>query len=459
MNKKIKQSLGGIVLLALLLSLVLGSLSSCGFLFNRYVAESKDELLENIDALSSGDGKDREFVYQYLSDLGVPRFDGTKFLYFEIYVDSYFAYCELPDKRTHAVMAATAFAEEYYDEINLGSEAAVTSALLSSFINALGDPYAIYRDPVVTEDFDGYMSGSFGGIGVMIEYNHDDESLMISSVLAGSPAERAGVQKGDYIYAIDGTTVEEIGYLYAVDLIKGEIGSTVELTLLRGEELITIPIVRDVVEETSVIYSIDEEENIGYVAVTIFKSNTAEQFRKAIDDLTKAGVKGIIFDLRDNPGGYVSAACDMISYLIPSGHTIVSYEYKNDPLLSPTVIKSLNDGLSDHTVDLPMVVITDQNTASAAEIFTAAIRDYRDKGLLDATIVGTTTYKKGVVQRSFDYTDGSSITITIAYYNPPSGVNFHGVGIEPDVYVEYLPTEDTQLSAAVIELKKLINAN
>ena len=468
MNKNVKQNLARLLVLVLLLSIILGTLSSC-FSFKRYVAGSKDELASNIALAAEGRGKDREFVYQYLSDFGVPRFDGTKFLYFEIYVDSYFNYCEAPEKRAHAVMTATAFVEEYYDEINLAGESEVTAALLDCYIDALGDPYAIYREPAAAEDFDNYMSGEFGGIGVMIEYNHTDETLLISSVLPGSPAEKAGVLKGDYIYAVDGATVEEIGYLYAANLIKGEVGSTVELTVLRGEELVTMPIVRAVIEDVSVQYSVTED-NLGYVYISSFKSNTADQFKEAIDSLTKTGVDGLIFDLRGNGGGYVQTACDMISYLIPSGHTIVSYQYK--PLLEmSTSVKSQIDGLTDHTVDLPIVVITDENTASSSEIFTSAIRDFRNEGLLNATIVGTTTYKKGVMQRSFYYTDGSSITMTIAYYNPPSGVNFHGVGITPDVYVElpepeldaetgkYLPVEDTQLDAAVTELKKLINAN
>ena len=289
--------------------------------------------------------------------------------------------------------------------------------------------------------------------------------------------EAAGLKVGDFIYAVEGVTIEEIGYRNAVYHIRGEIGTSVEITLLRGDDYVTVEAVRDTVEERNVDYTFDEETEIGYVQIVSFKDNTFDQFKKSVDALEELGAKGIIFDLRGNPGGYVYSVCDVISYLIPTGQTIVSYQYKG---LTLTELKSEADGKVDvegvtvdydHEIKVPIVVICDEYTASAGEIFTAAVRDYRNEGMLNATIVGVTTYKKGIMQNSYTYSaDGSSVTFTVAYYNPPCGINYHGIGVSPDVTVElpeperdpetgdFLPVEDTQLDAAFTELEKLINA-
>ena len=301
------------------------------------------------------------------------------------------------------------------------------------------------------------MSGKFGGIGVMVEYNDADESIMINTVYPGSPAEAAGVKVGDFIHAVDGKTVSELGYNNAVNYVRGEIGTTVELTLLRDGELVTVTATRAEVEEINVDYGIDEESNIGYVQIVSFKDNTFSQFKNAIDALEVAGVSGIIFDLRNNPGGYVDSVVSVISYLIPDGNTVMSYQYKGkDPIELVA-----DDGETDHIVDLPFVVICNEYTASAGEIFTAAIRDYRNEGILNATIVGTTTYKKGIMQNSYYYPfDPSTVTLTVAYYNPPCGENYHGIGVTPDRVVELDESGvDLQLNAALEEIKTLINAN
>lgn len=448
--------------LLLVLVLILSTLSSC--IFFRKPAGSKEEIIDNIESSTTS----RKSVYQYLADWGVPAFDYTKFLYFEDKVNKNYVYNEIPDVKEHARLTAYAFLEYFYDKTDLDDQTDVTDALLTCYVAALGDPYSLYREPVASSDFNTNMSGKFGGIGVMIEYDHTNETLMVSSIFIGSPAEIAGVKVGDYIHAIDGRTVEEIGYLNAVDYVRGEIGTYVELTLLRDGEYVTVSVKRDIVEEINVSYEIDEETNFGYVQIVSFKDNTFAQFKKAIDALEDAGVSGIIFDLRGNPGGYVDSVCDVLSYLLPTGYTVMSYVYKGD---SKVERKTRDDGGADHTVNLPMVVICDENTASAGEIFTAAVRDYRNDKLLSATIVGTTTYKKGIMQSGFSYLDGSTVTLTTAFYNPPCGINYHGIGVTPDVYVElpeaeldpetgkYLPVDDTQLEAATEELKKLVNAN
>ena len=301
------------------------------------------------------------------------------------------------------------------------------------------------------------MSGKFGGIGVIVEYNHDEESIMVGTVYIDSPADKAGIKSGDYIYAIDGKTVEELGYLNAVYYVRGEIGSEVELTLIRNGEYVTVTAVREEVEEINIDYELDEESKIGYIQIVQFKDNTYDQFVKAIDYMEANGAKGIVFDLRNNPGGYLHSVTDVISYLIPSGNTVVSYQYKGK---GKTVYTTGSDGFKgDHVVDLPFVVICNEYTASAGEIFTAALRDYDEQGLLSATIVGTRTFAKGIMQNTYYYIDQSSITMTVAYYDPPSGVNYHGTGVTPDVVVENTDSQvDLQLEAAYSEMQKLLIA-
>jgi carboxyl-terminal processing protease len=302
------------------------------------------------------------------------------------------------------------------------------------------------------------MSGTFGGIGVTVKQDSTSLTLTIASILPDSPAEKGGLQVGDIIYAINGKTVEELGYDKAGDYIKGDVGTEIQITVIRNEEYFTHTITRGQIIVTTVTYEIDPKSKIGYIAISGFKRNTPEQFKQAVDYMEKNNAVGIIFDLRNNLGGYVSSVTDMISYLLPSGNTVVSYQYKGE---SPTVLKTEDDGFNeDHVVDLPFVVISNKYTASASEIFTAAIRDYRNSGLVNATIVGTTTYGKGIIQNRYYYFDGSSLTMTIAYYYTPAKVNFHGTGITPDVIIDNGESDiDLQRNAAYVEMQKLLNAN
>ena len=437
------------------MSILFSTLTSCSLF--RYVAESKDELWSN--ASQSEENQAYSYVADYLKQWGAPKFDGIKFMYMETYVQQLYNYGDgLPERLTHAKDTVKLFVENYYDKIDLSNKTAVTDALLSCYTAAIGDPYTIYRPPVETEEFQTDMSGKFGGIGVMVEYNHDEETIIVNTAYPGSPAAKAGVMPGDVIYAIDGRTVEELGYLNAVNHVRGKIGSQVELTLIRDGKPITLSMTREEVQEINVAYKLDPETKIGYVQIVQFKGNTYDQFVEAIDYMEANGAVGIVFDLRNNPGGYLNSVTNVISYLIPSGNTVVSYQYKGQ---ATTVYTTGSDGENgDHIVKLPFVVICNEHTASAGEIFTAALRDYRNQGLLDATIVGTTTYKKGIMQSTYFYIDQSSITLTVAYYNPPSGVNYHGIGVTPDVVVENTdPTVDLQLEAAYSEMQKLLNAN
>lgn len=444
-----------LILLLLTLSILVSSLSAC------YLFETPTDSKENISATveNATVNDNAQYVAHYLEFWGLPSFKLIKFLYIEEKVNQYYNYADgLPDTFTHAKETAKLFLENYYDEINLNDKSEVTDALLTCYARAIGDPYTIYRPPVEADEFTQDMSGKFGGIGVIVAYNHDEETIMVETVYINSPAEKAGIKPGDYFYAIDGVTVEELGYLQAVNYVRGKIGTSVQLTMIRDGEFVEVTAIRDEVEEINVSYKIDPDTKIGYVQIVQFKGNTYSQFVEAIDYLEENGAVGIVFDLRGNPGGYLNSVTAVISYLIPNGNTVVSYQYKGK---GTTVYTTMNDDENgDHVVDLPFVVICDEMTASAGEIFTAAIRDYRNEGMLDATIVGVNTYKKGIMQNTYSYTDGSSITLTVAYYNPPCGVNYHGVGVTPDVLVENTSKEvDLQLEAAYAEMQKLLINN
>ncbi len=446
-----------LIALLLVLSIALSSLAACTWF--DYVAESKEEIRDNIAGTVSSGGSGHDYVTKYFRDWGMPSFDTTKTYSYEIYVNTYYNYGDgtVPNTLSHAKEAAELFLDYFYDTIDRGNKKTVTDALLTCYVAVLEDPYSIYRPADETDEYFEDMTGKFGGIGVMVEYKYDEGKILISNVYQNSPAEKAGVLEGDYIHAVDGKTVEELGIDNAVSYVRGEIGTYVELTLKRGDELITLSVMRDEVEEINSSYKYDEETGLGYIEIVSFKGNTFDQFKASVDALETLGAKGIVFDVRNNPGGYLNSVADVISYLIPTGHKIVSFRYKN---AAPEEMFSEDDGDTDHTLDIPFVVLCNEYTASAGEIFTAALRDYTVDGILKGKTVGVNTYGKGIMQNTFSYPlDGSSITMTVAYYDPPCGINYHGIGVAPDVIVEPSDEGDNQLEAAYETLKNLINDN
>ena len=432
--------------------------------------EKGNPAMQTKEAISSAMASDLEgtdvhnygYVSDYLQEWGFGGYDITKFKYMERIAIAYYNYeGGLPERREHARLCAEAFLTYFYDEIELTDSTELTDYLLVCYAGVVDDPYSVYRPAQQSADYNTDMSGKFGGIGVVVEYDHDAQTVMVTSVYLDSPAEAAGIQVGDYIIGVESVGIEEIGYTNIVNLIRGEIGTSVSITVKRGDDTLVCTPTRAEVVERTVDYSI--RGDIGYILITDFKGNTYEQFVEAVKAIEAANVKGVIFDLRGNLGGYTDTACNMISYLVPTGHELLSYTYKGydrTVLYTEDDVDPVTGEVSDHVLDLPMVVLCNGYTASSGEIFTSAIRDYRNDGTISAaTIVGTLTYKKGIMQRGFLYPDGSSLTMTVAYYAPPCGVNYHGIGITPDVYVENTATEDLQYDAAVLELEKLINAN
>ena len=474
MNRKNK--LGAVRLILIIATLLSVIFSSVSCLYRPAQPLTKDEILANIASEENAD-LNYNYVTSYLRVWRMPSFDSDKLKWMEYVVDRYYNLeGGTPPTLDHAVSTANLFMEHYYDNIDLKNRTEVTDAIIDCYVTAIGDPYSIYRAPEVFEDYNNDMSGTFGGIGVVVEYNHTDETIMVSSVYKDSPAEAAGIKVGDFIYAVGDKTIEEIGYLNAVYLIRGEIGTDVEITVKRGDELIETVATRAQVVEKTVEYEITED-GYGYIAVTGFKENTDEQFAAALSYMKYKNVKGIVFDMRNNPGGYVNTVCTMVSMLVPSGTTLMSYQYKGQDeqfIVAPSQDavpvwsgdELLLDGngnvvceYTDLTAWVPVTVICNEYTASAAEIFTAAVRDYTDMELINGSTVGVTTFKKGIMQSSFSYTDDSYITLTVAYYNPPCGVNYHLIGVTPEYVVENTETEDRQYIKAFEVLEELVNAN
>ena len=289
--------------------------------------------------------------------------------------------------------------------------------------------------------------GEYDGIGAVLTQSRDTGVITLTHVYEDSPAMKAGLKDNDILYKVEELEVTGVDLNEVVSHIRGEGGTDVKLTVLRGEkgEEITVTAVRDKIEVQTVEAKM-LEDGIGYLSVSEFDSVTYSQYIKGLDQLAGKDMKGLIVDLRGNPGGNLNTVCDMLDVMLPRG-LIVYMQDKNGRKEEMT-----SDDENQFT--LPMAVLVNGNSASASEIYAGAIQDY---GL--GKIIGTQTYGKGVVQKIFDLKDGTCVKLTIAEYYTPKGRNINGKGITPDVEVPYEydekhPKADNQLERAVEELKK-----
>lgn len=298
-------------------------------------------------------------------------------------------------------------------------------ALVSAYVNGNGDRFASYYTMEEWMIETAASSGNSVGIGVYITFD-PTKGLQVVQIMKDSPAQKAGLAIGDIITAIDGEDVLTLGFDAAADKVRGEVGTELVLTVRRGEETLSIQAVRNTYVAETVYAELMEADGhqFGYVHITEFLSEqvTAAQFKKAVESLKQMGAEGLIFDVRDNPGGDLNAICSILDYLLPQG-PIVRMSYagtdKVDKIYS-----------YDSEIDLPMVVLANGNTASAAELFTSALRDYEK-----AEIVGEKTYGKGCGQTGQMLSDGSVVFITHFLYSPPFSDNYDGIGIMPDYEV------------------------
>ncbi len=296
---------------------------------------------------------------------------------------------------------------------------------VKGMVNSLGDPYTVYMNSEEYAELMNSMSGSFKGIGVYIAAK--DNKVVVQSTIEDSPAEKAGIKANDVIFSVDG---EEVGgdTDKAVSLITGEEIREVKLVLLRDEDKIEIAVTRGEVKNISVTGEM-LDSSIGYIRLSSFGENAYEDFNNKLVEFKNKGMKALIFDLRSNGGGLLNQATKIASEFIPEGK-IITYtidKYGNRDNIS---------SIGGEAQDIPVVILTDGFTASASEVVTGALKDYGR-----ATIVGTNTYGKGVVQIPFELESGEGgLKVTISKYYTPNGKNINKIGIAPDYEVEL--TED-----------------
>ena len=339
--------------------------------------------------------------------------------------------------------------ENYIYEID---EDLLLDSMLSGYSYGLDDPHTYYLSAEAYADTYEELTGNFAGIGIKVIYDTDTGLIYLAYVMPGSPAEAAGLQCGDLIESVGGASVLEMGYNEAVDALLGEAGTNAEFTVLRDGQSIPFSVTRNTFEVQTVTWRTLDS---GYACVRIeeLDMKTYDQFIAVLNEILAQDVPGIVFDLRDNPGGELTAICDVLDRLVPSG---VIIEIVDKEGVSETIRSD------DEELNLPMAVLVDGGTASAAELFTATLRDY-DK----AVLVGETTYGKGSVQTLFPLGDGSGINLTCGLYYPASGESYDGIGITPDIEVA-LPDElvkklrflteeeDVQLQQAVQALEQQV---
>lgn len=317
-------------------------------------------------------------------------------------------------------------AECYYGEEVTPEELQV--GIYKGMVAALNDPYSEYYTKEELEETLNSNKGISYGIGAQVSLNKEMDTAMISGVLEDTPAAKAGLRAGDIIYKVDGEETRGLSVTEVVARVKGKENTTVHLTIYReGEpDFLEMDIVRGKLIETETVQSamLENTNSIGYLRIREFDGVTVDQFNEAMAELRASGMKGLILDLRSNPGGDLAAVVDISRRLLPEG-LIVYTEDKAGKRTEYTC-----DG--EHEIDIPMVVLVNEYSASASEILSGAIKDY-NKG----TLIGTTTYGKGIVQRINRLDDGTAIKLTVSAYFTPSGKNIHGIGIEPDIELEY----------------------
>lgn len=312
---------------------------------------------------------------------------------------------------------------------------------ISGMVKTLDDPHSIYLDPKMYELMRSHTEGSFGGVGIVMGFK--DNKITVISVMEGTPSEAAGIKTGDEIIAVDGTPTNEIEPEEVVLHIRGEIGTDVTLKIRRaGEEDKDYVVRRATIQVHTVAgQMLPDTDGIGYIRIASFSEHTADEFKDAYRALEKEGVKGMIIDLRENPGGLVTSCVAIANMVVPKG-PVVSVVQKDGRR------EEYESELSEEKY--PLVVLIDGNSASASEILAGALQDTGA-----ATIVGETSYGKGSVQVILPLYDDDALKLTIAKYYTPSGRSIDGTGIEPDVRVEPQAdsAQDAQLLKAIDVMK------
>ena len=292
-------------------------------------------------------------------------------------------------------------------------------------VDSLGDQYTVYYTADEYKQFTTASSGTYCGIGVIVSQNVTTGAITIVKTFKKGSGAEEGMLPGDMIYKVEGKKIEGLELSKVVSKIKGEEGTFVKVTVLRNGKEIEFNLERRKLEVDTVTSRMEEKDGkkIGYIAVSEFDEVTASQFKSALKELEKEGMQGLVIDLRDNPGGLLDVTCEMLDRMIKKGILVYTVD-KN----GKRVDEEATDNLS---FDKPVAILVNGNSASASEVFSGAMKDYKA-----ATLVGTNTFGKGIVQSIVPFEDGTAMKVTVSKYYTPNGVNIHGTGIKPDVVEE-----------------------
>lgn len=341
-----------------------------------------------------------------------------------------------------------AIIDRYY--LGEQDEEKLMEGAIEGYVQALGDQYTEYITADEMQEYQEQILGNFVGIGIYMIANEEHNLIEVLSPIKDSPAHEAGILPGDLIVNVDGVEYKATDMTVAANKIKGEEGTKVKIKILRENKELDFELTRRKVI-TNPIEEEVLENNIGYLAVTSFDEGTGEEFKTKFEDLKSKNIKSLIIDLRNNGGGLVSEALEIADYIIEKGQTLLVTVDKNN---NEEITKSKQDPI----IDMPIVVVVNENTASASEILAGALKDAQK-----ASLIGTKTYGKGVIQQILTLQDGSGLKITVEEYFTPSRNKINKIGIEPDEVIE-LPEslknsiiierkEDSQLNRAIELLK------
>ena len=340
--------------------------------------------------------------------------------------------------------------EYYYQDEDIDADKMI-EGMYAGMVDSLEDPYSVYYTAEEWQSLMEETEGIYYGIGAYLSLDSATGLAKISAVIAGTPAEEAGLRENDIIYKVDDETIQGLELSEIVLRVKGEEGTVVHLTIIReGEtDYLEMDVTRRQIESPTVNYEM-YDNGIGYIQIREFDDVTTDQFTEALAVIKGSDAEGLILDLRGNPGGSLPVVVDIARMILPEG-MIVYTEDKYGERDEYTC-----DGKNE--LNIPLVVLVNGNSASASEILAGAIKDY-GKG----TLIGTTTFGKGIVQRVLPLTDGTALKLTISAYYTPKGNNIHGIGIEPDIECEfdadayYDDGVDNQLDRAIEEMEKMIH--
>ncbi len=352
----------------------------------------------------------------------------TAVLTFSLTVGGIFLFSERPDKIGNTIEEIKSYIQRH--AVFDFSEEEAEKAAISAYLSGIDDDYTQFW---TKEEYDAYLrenQGHYAGIGLSLQSTQTiGDGIFVYRVLGNSPAEEAGVLPGDLIIAVDGISILDRNYNQVVDEMKREEGQSLSLTLLRGNENLTVSVIYSDFVQSYVDYRMIGD--VGFIRIHSFTALAADEFQHALNDLLSQGAKGFVFDLRNNLGGSLDAVEDILDLLIPKGEEMVVIQYKNS--------EDVYYSKLEPKTQAPMVVLMNKSSASGSELMASCLRDVNSSQL-----VGTTSYGKGIGQTTFRLSDGSAVKMTTFHYLTKARNYYHGTGLEPDKKVTLTAEQEKQ---------------